>query len=45
MLQDTSFNRPALLIIDLINNFNFTHGEILAKKMENVLNADISPTN
>ncbi|MDQ0202241.1 hypothetical protein [Neobacillus ginsengisoli] len=24
--------RPALLIIDMINNFDFSHGPILAKK-------------
>lgn len=28
--------KPALLIIDMINNFNFTHGEILSKKASTI---------
>lgn len=28
--------RPALIIIDMINNFDFTHGPILAKKASHI---------
>ncbi|WP_121610396.1 isochorismatase family cysteine hydrolase [Mesobacillus foraminis] len=28
--------KPALLIIDMINDFNFSHGEILSKKAEEI---------
>ncbi|WP_066074763.1 isochorismatase family cysteine hydrolase [Neobacillus soli] len=28
--------RPALIIIDMINNFDFTHGSILAKKAQQI---------